>query len=137
MADISLAGTWAYRSYQNIPEQKVFGGGIFAFTAPSPDKVQGTLDMGNDQVLDLDGTVTAASGDAPLTVHIIGNGRDGTKTKGWEYDYHGFLGFKWPNGVDQVPSLVGTIVRAKPHDGGAARRHRVIHRRQVDLTGAL
>ena len=120
MADISLAGTWAYRSYQNIQEQKVFGGGIFTFTTPSPDKIQGTLDMGNNLVLDLDGTVTAASGNAPLTVHIIGNGRPGTDTKGWEYDYHGFLGFKWPNGIDQVPSLVGTILRAKPHDGGAA-----------------
>ena len=76
--------------------------------------------MGDDLVLDLDGTVTAASGNAPLTVHIIGNGRPKTKTDGWEYDYHGFLGYMWPNGVDQVPSLVGTIVRAKPHDGGAA-----------------
>jgi hypothetical protein len=120
MADISLAGTWAYRSYQNIKEQKVFGAGIFAFMTPTPDKVRGTLDMGNDLVLDLDGTVTAASGNAPLTVHIIGNGRPKTDTDGWEYDYHGVLGYTWPNGVDQVPSLVGTIVRAKPHDGGAA-----------------
>lgn len=120
MADISLAGTWAYRSYKNIEEQKVFGAGTFAFTAPSPDKIQGTLDMGNDFVLDLAGTVTAASGDAPLTVHIIGNGRPNTKTAGWEYDYHGCLGYQWPDGVDQVPSLVGTIIRAKPHDGEPA-----------------
>ena len=115
-----LAGTWAYRSYQNIQEQKVFGAGIFTFTTPSPDRIQGTLDMGNNLVLDLDGAVTAASGNAPLTVHILGYGRPGTKTDGWEYDYHGFLGYKWPNGIDQVPSLVGTIVRAKPHNGGAA-----------------
>lgn len=120
MADISLAGTWAYRSYKNIQEQKVFGGGIFAFTTPSPDKVQGTLDMGGGFVLDLGGTVTAAAGHAPLTVHIIGNGRPKTKTDGWEYDYHGFLGFQWPNGVDQVASLVGTILRAKPHNGEPA-----------------
>ena len=115
MADIALAGTWAYRSYLNVQDQTVFGGGIFTFTTPSPDKIQGTLDMGNDLVLDLDGTVTAASGKAPLTVHMIGNGRPKTKTDGWEYDYHGYLGYKWPNGIDQVPSLVGTIVRAKPH----------------------
>jgi hypothetical protein len=120
MADISLAGNWAYRSYQNTQDQPVFGAGTFTFTAPSPDKIQGTLDMGNDLVLDLDGTVTAAPADAPLTVHIIGNGRPYTKTAGWEYDYHGFLGYMWPNGIDQVPSLVGTIVRAKPHDGRPA-----------------
>jgi hypothetical protein len=39
----------------------------------------------------------------------------------WAYrSHHGFLGYTWPNGIDQVPSLVGTIVRAQPHDGGAA-----------------
>jgi hypothetical protein len=120
MADISLAGTWAYRSYQNTQDQTVFGAGLFTFKTPSPDKIQGTLDMGNDLVLDLDGTVTAATGDAPLTVHIIGNGRPSTGTDGWEYDYHGFLGYIWPNGVDQIASLVGTIVRAKPHNGRPA-----------------
>ena len=120
MADVSLAGTWAYRSYQNTQDQPAFGAGIFTFTMPSPDKVQGTLDMGNDLVLDLDGTVTAATGEAPLTVHIIGNGRPNTGTDGWEYDYHGVLGYMWPNGVDQIRSLVGTIVRAKPHNGRSA-----------------
>ena len=120
MADISLAGTWAYRSYRNTKAQPVFGAGIFTFTRPSRGKIQGTLDMGNKLVLDLKGTVTAAAGNAPLTVHIIGNGRPKTKTDGWEYDYHGVLGFHWPNGVDQVPSLVGTILRAKPHNGEPA-----------------
>lgn len=119
MAD-NLAGKWAYRSYQNTALQPVFGAGTFTFTTPSSTKLQGTLDMGSGLVLDLDGTITPASDSAPLTVHIIGNGRPDTDTKGWEYDYHGFLGFQWPNGVDQVPSLVGTIVRAKPHNGGAA-----------------
>ena len=119
MAD-SLAGKWAYRSYQNTAQQPVFGAGTFTFTTPSATKLEGTLDMGGGLVLDLDGTITPESDSAPLTVHIIGNGRPGTDTNGWEYDYHGFLGFKWPNGVNQVPSLVGTIVRAKPHGGGAA-----------------
>ena len=115
-----IAGTWAYRSYQNKKDQPVFGAGLFTFTTPSPTKLKGTLDMGGGLVLDLDGKITAASKTTPLTVHILGYGRPGTKTDGWEYDYHGFLGYKWPNGVDQVTSLVGTIVRAKPHNGGAA-----------------
>ncbi len=120
MADTPIAGTWAYRSYRNTAQQQVFGGGTFTFTTPSATTLKGTLDMGNDFVLDLDGTITPGSDSAPLTVHIIGNGRPTTKTDGWEYDYHGFLGFKWPNGVDQVASLVGTILRAKPHDGQPA-----------------
>lgn len=115
-----LAGTWAYRSYLNTKDQPVFGAGTFTFTTPSAKTLKGTLDMGGGLVLDLDGMVTAAGKTSPLTVHIKGFGRTYTKTAGWEYDYHGVLGYKWPNGVDQVPSLVGTIVRAKPHDGQPA-----------------
>lgn len=121
MADSSLiAGTWAYRSYRNTNDQQIFGGGTMTFTTPTSTTLKGTLDMGSGLVLDLDGTITPEDKGAPLTVHIIGNGRPGTDTDGWEYDYHGYLGYMWPNGVDQVPSLVGTIVRAKPHNGGAA-----------------
>ena len=121
MADSSpIIGTWAYRSYRNTNDQPVFGAGTFTFTMPSSTALKGTLDMGNDLVLDLEGTVDPGNESCPLTVHVIGNGRPKTKTDGWEYDYHGYLGYNWPNGVDQVPSLVGTIVRAKPHNGGAA-----------------
>lgn len=116
----SLAGTWAYRSYRNTKDQPVFGAGIFTFTTPTSTKLYGTLDMGSGLVLDLDGAITPESKGGPLAVHIIGKGRPKTDTDGWEYDYHGFLGYKWPNGVDQVASIVGTIVRAKPHNGGAA-----------------
>jgi hypothetical protein len=76
--------------------------------------------MGNDLVLDLQGTIQAATDQAPLTVEIRGFGRPGSRTNDWEYDYYGFLAYHWPNGVDQVQSLVGTVIRAKPHDGGAA-----------------
>jgi len=115
-----IAGTWAYRSYQNIKDQTIFGAGIFTFTTPSSSTLKGTLDMGSDLVLDLEGTIAPGSDDCPLTVHIRGYGRAKTKTDGWEYDYHGYLGYKWPKGVDQVPSLVGTILRAKPHNGKPA-----------------
>ncbi len=55
-----------------------------------------------------------------MTVEIIGSGRPNTPTAGWEYDYYGYLGFQWPNGVNQVPSLVGTVIRAKPHGNAPA-----------------
>jgi hypothetical protein len=116
----SLAGTWAYRSYLNTADQRPFGAGLFTFQTPTDTTLTGTLDMGGGLVLDLQGTIQAASGQNPLTVEIRGFGRAGTPTDGWEYDYNAFLGYHWPNGVDQVQSLVGTVLRAKPHNGNPA-----------------
>jgi hypothetical protein len=116
----SLAGTWAYRSYLNTTDQPVFGAGLFTFQTPAGAILTGTFDMGGGLVLDLRGTIQPATGQGPLTAEISGLGRAGTGTDGWEYDYHGVLGYRWPNGVDQVQSLVGTVMRAKPHDGQPA-----------------
>jgi hypothetical protein len=51
---------------------------------------------------------------------IAGVGRANTPTAGWEYDYNCITGSVWPNGVDQVPSILGTVIRAKPHNGSPA-----------------
>jgi hypothetical protein len=121
MADGSLlAGKWAYRSYLNSADQPIFGAGMFTFETPSITILTGTFDMGGDLVLDLQGTIRPADNGYPVTVEINGYGRAGTGTAGWEYDYYGFLAYQWPNGVNQVPSLVGTVIRAKPHNGGPA-----------------
>ncbi|MDP1585691.1 MAG: hypothetical protein Q8M18_19905 [Bradyrhizobium sp.] len=116
----SLAGTWAYRSYLNTPDQRPFGAGLFTFQTPSPTTLTGTLDMGSGLVLDLEGTITPATDKCPLTVEIRGFGRAGTDTDSWEYDYHGAPAYHWPTGVDQVESLVGSVLRAKPHNGTPA-----------------
>jgi hypothetical protein len=118
--DISLAGTWAYQSYLNQADQPVFGTGLFSFRMTQPAAVTGTLDMGDDLVLDLKGTITQAKAGAPLTAEIIGVGRPGSKTDGWQYDYYAYLAFRWPEGVDQVQSLVGSVLRARPHNGQPA-----------------
>ncbi len=36
----------------------------------------------------------------------------------WIYNYNGFLVPYWPNGVDQRPAIVGSIVRVIPHPTG-------------------
>jgi hypothetical protein len=118
--DISLAGTWAYQSYLNQADQPVFGAGLFTFQTPQPATLTGTLDMGNDLVLDLRGAITPAAAGSPLTARIVGLGRPGSPTDGWEYDYYAYLAFLWPDGVDQVQSLVGSVLRAKPHNGQPA-----------------
>jgi len=148
--DTSLPGKWTYRSYANRadiivnddPEPAVrnlaamfgqgstannaakaliliFGEGIMAFDRPSGNTVTGTFDMGGGYVLDLKGMMqTSSSGD--ITVELFGTGRAGTPTANWEYDYRANTTPKWANGVNQIPTLVGTVIRAKPHDGGAA-----------------
>jgi hypothetical protein len=81
--------------------------------------VKGTLDFGGGVGLDLTGEVSPGPCDQ-LFFRINGYGRAGTPTAGWEYDYSGVIACRWPNGVNQVPSLVGTVIRAKPHDGAPA-----------------
>jgi hypothetical protein len=124
-----IAGDWMYRSYLNNPDpvggdpQKalddIFGEGVFTLATPTPDTVTGAFDMGGGLVLDLRGQVSAGTGGL-LTVRMAGLGRPGTGADGWEYDYYAWPAFMWPAGVNQVPSLVGTVLRAKPHNGGKA-----------------
>lgn len=124
-----LSGKWTYRSFTNTADlmdgdaqralNLIFGQGVFTFML-SRDMLTGTLDMGGGYILDLKGTVQPPRQDAPLTAEISGFGRTNTPTAGWEYDYSGYLAYHWPNGVNQAAALVGTVIRAKAHDGGAA-----------------
>jgi hypothetical protein len=128
-AEPSLAGKWTYRSFINTPQpvdgdankalNLIFGEGVYTFEMPTRSTVKGTLDLGGGFVLDLAGEVQPGPCDQ-LSFRINGYGRAGTPTAGWEYDYSGVIACHWPNGVNQVPALVGTVIRAKPHDGGPA-----------------
>jgi len=127
-ADISLAGKWTYRSYRDDPSlvgddankalDLIFAEAVFTFDI-SGAALKGTIDWTGGG-LDLEGTArTTGDAGAPV-VAIVGTGRPGTSTAGREYDYRAQLAYEWPTGVDQVPALVGTVMRAKAHDGGAA-----------------
>jgi len=92
----------------------VFGEGVMTFDKPSGNSIAGVLDMGGGYFLDLKGTTrVTSSGD--IAVEIFGYGRAGTPTENWEYDYQATTTPKWPHGIAQVPCLVGTVIRAKPH----------------------
>lgn len=148
--DTSLAGEWLYRSYLNRadvivwadPEPAVrnlaglfgddatvnnaakalgliFGEGVMTFDPPVGNTVTGKFEMSSELVLDLRGTMqTSSSGD--ISIDLIGTGRANTPTADWQYDYRAVTTPKWPNGVNQVPTLVGTVIRAKPHNGRPA-----------------
>ena len=125
----AISGKWTYRSFHNRAAlidgdaQKaldlIFAEAVFTFEVTGPTTLKGRLDWQGGG-LDLQGTIEPASGHAPLSVAIVGTGRPNSQTTGWEYDYRASLAYQWPNGVDQVPALVGTVIRAKPHNGEAA-----------------
>ena len=131
MADAqSLAGKWTYRSFLNDPVQVLadpnpgdrllsllFAEAVFTFQIPDDTALTGAIDWDGGG-LDLQGKVSDEDG--AVSVEITGSGRTGTDTANWEYDYRAALAFQWPDGVNQVPAIVGTVIRAKPHNGAPA-----------------
>ena len=129
----TLAGKWTYRSFHNspvpvaddpktAPEKAlalIFAEAVFTFEIPSSTTLKGAIDWPGGG-LDLQGTIQPGAAGTGPTVEIVGAGRYGTGTAGWEYDYRGQLAYQWPNGVNQVPALVGTVIRAKPHGASPA-----------------
>ena len=128
-----IAGKYTYRSYVNRPDVVVnddaqsatkalsllFGEGVMTLDSPVGDKVTGTFDMGGGYVLDLSGTIE--TGTSGLTVvKLAGPGRPGTLTAGWEYDYQAIVTPSWATATGQIPALVGTVLRAKPHGSAKA-----------------
>jgi hypothetical protein len=124
-----IAGKWTYRSYLNNPApvggdpqkalNNIFGEGVFELASADGKAVTGVFDMGGGYVLDLTGAATLGA-DGSAGFRLSGIGRTGTPTDGWEYDYAGATAYAWPNAVAQVSTLVGSVIRAKPHDGGPA-----------------
>jgi hypothetical protein len=117
----ALTGSWTYRSFVNNPTAGVafnslrFGEAELVIDAFEPGDFTGRLILGPGAEMAL---VGASSLGNPFTVRFQGRGA----TPGVEdlvYDYVGYLAPVWPNGVDQRPAIVGSIVRTEPHSGGA------------------
>jgi len=124
-----LAGKWTYRSFNNDPTSVdgdpnkalalFFAEAVFTFAIPSTTTLIGAIDWSGGG-LDLAGAVEPGGDGLGPIVTITGTGRPGTDTDGWEYDYFGQLAHVWPNGVNQRPAIVGSVIRAKPHNGAPA-----------------
>ena len=124
-----LVGSWTYRSFRNDPTpvdgdpQKALGlffaEAEFRFEAVSNTTFKGVIDWGSGG-LDLSGEIRPGNADTPVAFAIVGVGRPGSQTDGWEYDYNGCVAYKWPAGLNQVPALIGSLIRAKPHNGAPA-----------------
>ena len=70
--------------------------------------------------LDVAGERHPGAGPHDFRLYLIGKGRAGTPTAGWQYDYQLMPDPMWLQGVGQVPTLVGTTLRAVPHNGEPA-----------------
>jgi hypothetical protein len=124
-----IAGDWIYRSYLNNPDpvggdpqKRSTTSSESAFSVwrrrrriPSPGPSTWEAAWSST----LRGQISAGAGGL-VTVQMAGLGRPGIGTDGWEYDYYGSPAYMWPAGVNQVLSLVRTVLRAKPHNDGKA-----------------
>lgn len=118
---LSIDGTWTYRSFLNNSDQNVepnnllFGMGTLVLTEATPGELSGSLG-GTGWSLDVHGTVSRAD---QTLIQWQGRGEIGGEL--WVYDYLGFLVPNWPNGVDQVDAIVGSVIRTEPHSQGQAQ----------------
>lgn len=129
MPSSDITGSWTYRSFRNDaapvdgdPNKALalfFAEAEFRFTAVTPGAFNGVIDWGSGG-LDMTGTMLAGSTDMPNAFSIVGVGRPGTQTEGWRYEYNGAVAYRWPAGVQQVPALIGSVIRALPHNGAPA-----------------
>ena len=129
MSDNPFVGSWTYRSLLNDTDPNTsfndlqFGLGTIVIEEAPMQLLKGTIG-GPGWSLDLKGAREYGN---PMHVRFQGTGVIGGEQ--WVYDYDGYLVPAWPNGVQQVPAIVGSIVRTVPHsgsppkDGGPAPVH--------------
>jgi hypothetical protein len=125
-----FAGTWTYRSFLNNPTPvngdpaklmaMLFAEAVWTVKDAPPNVFDGELSFGPNDIMDLKGVITPAHGNVCSHAHIIGQGRPGTSTADLFYDYDGSLTEHWPNGINQVAAITGSVIRVKPHDGKPA-----------------
>lgn len=117
MSDNPFVGTWAYRSFLNDADvNKAFNDLEFG---------RGTIVIEEAPMQSLKGTIGGPSWSLTLTgVRAYGNpmyarfqGVGQVKGEQWIYDYEGYLVPDWPNGVDQIAAIVGSVIRTIPHSG--------------------
>ncbi|EEM80208.1 hypothetical protein [Bacillus thuringiensis] len=125
-----ISGKWTYRSFRNNTEkinsdpQKalalLFGEGDLTFISKDSNRWSATLSFGEGWVMDLAGFIEDRGLVDGLILHGIGTGRDNTSTAGWVYEYRGLILSQWPAGVDEVPSIVGSVIRRSGTAGKVA-----------------
>jgi hypothetical protein len=113
-----LLGKWTYRSFLSNPDPSVpfndleFGVGTIRIDPSATNEFKGLI-YGPGWELTLKGSTTWGN---PFEVRFQGKGV--VSGAEWIYDYIGYVVKPWPNGVNQRPAIVGSIVRTIPHPTG-------------------
>lgn len=127
-----LTGTWTYRSFINNPQPVgddpeaaqalIFGEGELTIESAEAgsDGFKASLSFGGNAVMDLAGSLEPGSAGGPTVIRAQGKGRAGSPVATFFYDYIFYPVGTWPGSVDQVPALVGTVMRAADH--GSAKK---------------
>jgi len=127
-----LTGIWAYRSWYHdtnlasSADSLIFGNGYIEIGKSPLNVLTGLIYGPNNSTnpnpidqpfswqLELKGSTNLGN---PATIRFQGKGViDGNE---WIYDYVGYAVPPWQNGIDEKPSIVGSIVRAVPHPSGS------------------
>ena len=114
----SLTGIWTYRSLLNDPDVSTdfdkleFGRGNIRVDDAPMGVFKGSI-YGPGWSLDLNGAIGYGM---PWSVRFQGAGIVGGEQ--WIYDYSGYVVPPWPNGVNQRPAIVGSVIRTIPHSAG-------------------
>lgn len=110
-------GKWTYRSFKNIADintpldDLIFAMAPLTITEAPMGQVAGMIG-GPDSgfTLTLQGWIAYGN---PPTIRFQGKGV--VDDHPWIYDYNAYYVTHWPNGVDQVEALVGSVIRTIPH----------------------
>ncbi len=118
MSDNPFTGKWTYRSLLNDPginkefNDLEFGRGTIEIYEDAMQLLAGVIG-GPGWSLRLKGSREYGT---PMRVRFQGVGL--VSGEQWIYDYEGYLVNHWPNGVQQRPAIVGSVIRTIPHSGG-------------------
>ena len=128
-----LVGLWTYRIFDptyvigdQTPEKElalIRAEAVINFRTPTSTTLEGEIEWSGGGLDLKEGKVRPGVGGEDVSFEINGFGRPNTDTAGWEYDYHGHLTRNWPNTNPEVqrPFLVGSVFRAKSHNGAPPR----------------
>lgn len=117
MNDNPFTGNWTYRSLLNNPDVNQafnnleFGRGTITIKEDAMQLLSGVIG-GPGWSLALKGSREYGT---PMRVRFQGTGI--VSGEQWVYDYEGYLVSHWPNGVQQRPAIVGSVIRTIPHSG--------------------
>lgn len=117
MSENPFTGNWTYRSLLNNPDVNQafnnleFGRGTITLNEDAMQLLSGTIG-GPGWSLTLKGSREYGT---PMRVRFQGTGI--VNGEQWIYDYEGYLVAHWPNGVQQRPAMVGSVIRTIPHSG--------------------